>query len=150
MEVYRIVQERYADGLYASGRAARWNQPNQYVLYASASRALASLELIVNQARVGNDVPYRVLVIVIPANYPTISEDVLPDDWRKLSAYPTLQALGSLWYQARESLVLSVPSAVIPKEHNFLINTQHPDFRNLVSLKANEPYFWDERVGDIR
>jgi RES domain-containing protein len=72
----------------------------------------------------------------------------LPKNWRDTGGYPELQKLGSEWYHSNRSLVLKVPSAVIPKEYNFLINTNHPDFNNQekISLVRNEDYFWDERL----
>ena len=44
------------------------------------------------------------------------------------------------------SMVLKVPSAIVPKEYNFIINTKHPDFIDKVSLVRTEDYFWDERL----
>ncbi|MDB5155569.1 MAG: hypothetical protein JWR50_276 [Mucilaginibacter sp.] len=70
----------------------------------------------------------------------------LSKDWRSMNAYPKLQQLGSNWYLNKKSLVLQVPSAVIPNEHNFIINVNHPDFHKNVSLVRTEDYFWDERL----
>lgn len=72
--------------------------------------------------------------------------DELPDDWRAPAAYPELQNLGSNWYQKKETLLLKVPSAVIIREYNYLINTGHPDFVGKLSVVRNEDYFWDERL----
>lgn len=146
MEIYRIVHEKYADGLYASGRPGRWNEADQFVLYGSASRALATLELIVHQANIRGDASFKVLIIDIPDTYERIGEADLPSNWRRLSAYAELQSKGSTWYRGMKSPILSVPSAVIPKENNFLINTRHPDYQASVKLKDVEDYFWDERV----
>lgn len=63
-----------------------------------------------------------------------------------MNAYPDLQKIGSNWYQNKESLVLKVPSAVIPKEYNYVINTNHFEFATKVSLVRTEDYFWDERL----
>lgn len=57
-----------------------------------------------------------------------------------------MQTIGSDWYQARTSLILKVPSAVIPLEYNYIINTEHPDFSDKVSLVRIEDYFWDSRL----
>lgn len=78
--------------------------------------------------------------------YSNIFQADLPKEWRSLDAYPELQLLGSKWYQSNSSLVLKVPSAVIPNEYNFLINTNHPDFESKISLVRTEDYFWDERL----
>lgn len=146
MEVYRIVNEKYADGLFASGRAGRWNQTDEFIIYTSSSRALATLELLVHQANVKPAINYKVLVIEIPDNHSMIESKALPQNWHELAAYYHLQSIGSQWYSEKSSVVLSVPSAVIPQERNFLINTKHPDFSSKVKLKAVEEYFWDSRI----
>lgn len=69
----------------------------------------------------------------------------LPADWRTIAAYSSLQRIGSAWYQSLDSVVLKVPSAVIPHEYNYVINTEHPQFAKSVKHVGNEPYFWDER-----
>lgn len=146
MDVFRIVHERYANGLFASGRAGRWNETDQYIIYASSSRALATLELVVNRANIASAASYKVLVVSIPDTYTSISAADLPVDWRGLSAYSELQAIGSRWYSNVKSSVLSVPSAVIPQECNFLINARHPGFQTDIRLLTIEPYFWDVRL----
>lgn len=75
-----------------------------------------------------------------------IKSSELPLDWRTTDAYPELQELGSDWYHSKRSLVLKVPSAVIPQEHNLLINTDHPNFLTDVKLVWTEDYFWDDRL----
>ncbi len=45
-------------------------------------------------------------------------------------------------------MILRVPSAVIPQEYNYIINTRHPDFLTKVKLLRIEDYFWDERLMD--
>lgn len=71
----------------------------------------------------------------------------LPANWRSVNAYPDLQDIGSEWYQNNQSLVLVVPSVIIPLELNYIINTRHPDFNeDNVRLVRTEDYFWDERL----
>lgn len=70
----------------------------------------------------------------------------LPDNWRKFEAYSELQTLGSAWYSSRETLILKVPSAVIPYEHNYIINTEHGEFDANVKPVRTEDYFWDDRL----
>ncbi len=92
---------------------------------------------------------YKVMIISI-ADDDYLTKQIqlkdLPIDWRSLAAYSVLQNIGSDWYNSRESLVLKVPSAVIPLEYNYMINTEHPDFPSKVSLVRSEDYFWDSRL----
>jgi RES domain-containing protein len=54
--------------------------------------------------------------------------------------------IGSEWYKSKRSLILKVPSAVIPKEFNYVINTMHSVFEEKVKLVRNEDYFFDGRL----
>jgi len=149
MEIYRISREKYSDKLYASGSANRWNRDGEKVIYAGTSRSLATLELIVHRGVVKPAFNYKVLVISADDKDELIKQILkksLPKNWRKMSAYPDLQKIGSDWYRNKETLLLKVPSSIIPMEYNFLINTQHRDFNNCIKLVRTEDYFWDERL----
>lgn len=150
MEVFRISSAKYADDLTPSGRSARWNMNQQWVLYSASSRSLASLELVVNRASIRPTLKYKVMVMSLTDDesmYHTLTGKLLPKDWRSETAYPALQRQGSEWYRTNTSLVLRVPSAIVPFEYNYIINTRHPDFGpQTVSLVRTEPYFWDDRL----
>lgn len=148
MEVFRIVKAEFSHSLTTSGRANRWNRKGQNVLYASTSRALATLEQLVHLGSVRPDTDWRVMVISLPdqeAFHHSIYMRDLPQDWRQLSSYTHCQRLGADWADRRTSLILHLPSAVVPMERNVAINADHPDFLEQVKLVRTEPYFWDER-----
>jgi len=149
MEVYRISSELYSRTLSSSGSANRWNLKGQHVLYAGSSRSLSTLELIVHHGAVKPMLSYKVMVISI-ADDDYLTKQIklkdLPVHWRSLAAYSVLQTIGSDWYNACESLVLKIPSAVIPLEYNYMINTNHPEFPDKISLVRSEDYFWDSRL----
>jgi RES domain-containing protein len=149
MEVFKIAREIYAHELIASGRAHRWNLDEQFTIYTASSRSLASLELIVNTNIISPTVRYKVMVISIADKedlFTQVLQSKLPSSWRSMSAYPQLQQIASDWYQSKTSLILKVPSAVIPQEYNYVVNTNHPDFNDKTSLVRTEDYFWDERL----
>ncbi len=150
MEVFRISLEKYSSKLIASGAPARWNQDQQFVLYTGSSRSLSSLELVVHRSSILTNIIYRVMVISISDDrrlYNEIKESDLPENWRFVTAYSKLQSIGADWYNNRSSLILKVPSAIIPQESNYIINTAHEDFNNHnVLLIRNENFFWDERL----
>ncbi len=56
----------------------------------------------------------------------------LPDNWRTLGARDVLQAMGLEWIRSGQTAVLSIPSAVLPEERNYLLNPRHPDFVRIV------------------
>ena len=149
MEVFRISKEEYAASLTSSRAANRWNLKGQNVIYTGSSRSLSSLELVVHKGSVKPILVYKVMVISIAADdYLTrqILIKDLPANWRSFAAYSNLQSIGSQWYIEQQSLVLKVPSAIIPFEYNYMINTEHPDFNKKISLVRVEEYFWDSRL----
>jgi len=149
MKIFRILRAKYANSLTSSGRARRWNYNQQWVIYASSTRSLAALELVVHRASIIPSFDYKVMVISVPDNQQLITQikgNELPELWREEKSYPLLQRIGSEWYRSNASLLLQIPSAVIPKENNYIINTKHPDFNKNVTLLGQEDYFWDERL----
>jgi RES domain-containing protein len=56
-----------------------------------------------------------------------------------------LQALGADWIKRASSVVLAVPSAVIPAETNYLLNPVHPAFGK-IEIGAPEPFITDLRL----
>ncbi len=149
MLVYRICRARFATSLQASGCAGRWNSDSQWVLYASANRSLAALEQVANRSNIMLHEPYSILIIDVPDSElccTTIQPELLPSDWKHLSGYGALQEIGSRWYRTSETLLLRVPSVIIPQESNYLINTRHPDFHKQVKLIDIEPFGWDHQI----
>jgi len=149
MEIFRISNKKHSKKLTTSGSANRWNFDGQNVIYAGSSRSLSTLELIVHKNSVKPKVEYKVMIISfadIDHLIKQIMIDDLPTNWRKMAAYSVLQKIGSDWYENQESLVLKVPSAVIPHEYNYIINTEHAEFSEHVQLVRTEDYFWDTRL----
>lgn len=149
MEVFRINFEEYSHKLTSSGSANRWNKRGEYVIYTGWQRSLSTLELVVNRKSIVPALNYKVMVISLPDDENLIRQIYirdLPSSWRMMSAYPVLQDMGSTWYNSQDSPILKVPSAIIPWEFNYILNTRHPDFSNAVSLIRVEDYFWDNRL----
>ncbi|MGZ3885726.1 MAG: RES family NAD+ phosphorylase [Bacteroidia bacterium] len=150
MEVFRISRDLYARSLTASGKEARWNKDNQFVLYTGQSRSLSTLELVVHKNSVSPAFLYEIMVLSVTDDerfYTRLSSADLPANWKSMDAYPTLQDIGSDWYKTNRSLILQVPSVIISNECNYIINLHHPDYSpKTVRLIRNEPFFWDERL----
>ena len=149
MELFRISAEKYSGELSASGRPNRWNIRGSYVIYASASRSLATLELVVHRSSILPGIRYNVMVISVADDDRLVKQLVikeLPDEWRRLAGYSRLQEIGMKWYEEQQSLLLKVPSVLIPNEYNYVINTEHPDFKTNVRLIRQEEFFWDDRL----
>lgn len=149
MLVYNIRKEKFANALKASGYANRWNKSEEFIIYTGSSRALSTLELVVHRAGIPTDNSYKVMVIrldIEESDILEVKQEQLPSNWQSIEAYPQLQKLGSHWYHSKEFLILKVPSAIIPKEFNFLINTKHPTFETKVKIEIIEDYSFDKRL----
>jgi RES domain-containing protein len=147
MIVYRISSNRCAGKLQASGIAARWNFAKQKVLYTSESRALACLENVVHRSMSGLSGLFKTQVIEIPDHLKIeiIDEKNLPPRWSKPYKYSVCEEIGASWFVSGNSLVLKVPSVLIPQEHNYIIHTIHPDY-NLIRLLDVEEFNFDPRI----
>lgn len=149
VRVYNIRKSTYADSLRASGVANRWNKDDEFVIYTGGSISLSALELIAHLNTADFKQEFKLLTIdvdVDAATIPEIKPDSLPSNWKSVESYPELQKMGSNWYRSSSHLLLKVPSALIPQESNYLINTSHPDFAQKVSVYATKPFIWDERL----
>lgn len=148
MLLYNIRKAKFAGKLIASGCANRWNKQDEFVIYTGSSVALSTLELWVHGGGiVGED--FKLLTIeadIAADDIMKIVQESLPENWRNIRSYPALQSLGSNWYKSGQYLMLQVPSAIVPKEFNFLLNTRHPNFASKVRIKTVEDYIWDGRL----
>ncbi len=149
MIIYNIRKSRYADTLKASGVANRWNKNEEFVIYAGSSISLATIELIAHRSSIDIKSDYKVLFIkvdMIESDITEIKKEELPRNWTSIEAYPVLQEMGSHWYQSKGTLLLRVPSVLIPWEFNYLINLKHPDFSKKVSILSVEDFNWGDRL----
>jgi len=147
MLVYRITLAKYAQGLLASGRAARWNSNDHEMIYTSSSQSLVCLENVVHRSQIGISDHFRVLTIEIPESITIGSLDLtqLPEQWYAFENMKITQHLGDQWLKNVHSAVLRVPSSIIKSEFNYLLNPRHADFGLIKLLKA-EPFIFDERI----
>lgn len=148
MEVFKICREKYAHSLVSSGVPNRWNKKDEFVIYTGSSRSLSTLETVVHRSAINIFNPYKLLRISIKDRTPIkeIGIKDLPVNWMTIEAYIELQEIGSKWYNSFETLLLKVPSAIIPQESNYIINTKHPLFAANIVLQNVEDFSWDKRL----
>jgi RES domain-containing protein len=147
---WRIVKTRLAgsafDGEGARLHGGRWNSPGTRVVYTSESVSLALLEILVH-LRAATALPTYSLISVRldDAQVTALDRGRLPAAWRAFPAPAELARLGDAWAAAGGSLALEVPSAVVPRESNYLLNPGHPDFAAL-AIPPSEPFTLDLRL----
>jgi len=69
----------------------------------------------------------------------------LHTNWRKTPVPVPLQQPGTEWCQRATSLLLRVPSVIIPEEYDCLINPIHPYLSQLTMHKPR-PFTFDPRL----
>jgi len=117
------------------------------VVYCAATLSLAALELFVHLEASEAPADLVTLAAEIPSSVSIEELDsaVLPADWRAYPAPDALKELGTAWVRSGRTAVLSVPSVVIPRERNFLLNPSHPEFSQIL-LRNPEPFSFDPRM----
>lgn len=150
MIVFRLSLMHSADSIDGEGAriaGGRWNQKEVPLVYASESRALAALELLVHIsfAQVTAEHAFREFRLPTTATTETLSRAELPPNWRDASAIPTLAEIGTRWIESMKSLALRVPSVIVSHEANVLLNPRHADFR-LIEISKPEVFTFDKRL----
>jgi RES domain-containing protein len=147
---WRIVKRKFADHAFDGEGSrlygSRWTSPGLAVSFAAESLSLAVLEVLVH-------IPSRVVLadyVVFNVSFPDdaiedLDRSILPSAWRTSPAPPELQAIGDAWVRGGSSLILRVPSAIVPHEDNLLINPGHPRSRELV-IQGPDPLAVDPRL----
>jgi RES domain-containing protein len=147
--LWRIARRPYAlDRLGTGARdtGGRWNSPGTAVIYTSATITIAALERLVHVAGV---VPADLVVVRVelPDTYSSESPALadLPGDWNAIPPRPGSMGFGTRWARENRSLVLYVPSVVIPEDLNGVINPTHPEF-DRVNMTIKRAFHYDPRI----
>jgi RES domain-containing protein len=147
---WRLIKANHADAAFAGEGTkrwgGRWNSKGVRVVYTAESLPLATLEVI------GHALFYDALknFVCIPVDFsPRLSQSIfiedLPDNWQADPIPESVRKIGDRWVQNQESVLLQVPSAIIPFEYNYLINPSLPDFERLV-IHSPQKFYFDPRL----
>ena len=116
------------------------------MVYTAGTLSLAALEMLVQLS------DHKLLenYIYIEVEFSkdrvhAIPSEALPAQWNSMPASFSTKTIGDNWARSNISLVLEVPSVIIPVEMNHLFNPNHPEFR---SLKFHPPhsFAFDQRL----
>ena len=142
MIVYRIDRKRRArhtlSGIGAELYGGRWNYPGLRAVYCAGSRALAMLEMLVHidfrnqlpedRILVSIDIPSSVHIETWPAKQ-------LDKGWDEYVYSEHSQKVFGHFVAKNQSAVLTVPSAIVPEEPNYIINPLHRDFAKIQVMR---------------
>jgi RES domain-containing protein len=150
MRVFRLIRKKY--GIELTGKGAtlsgnRWNSKGTELVYCADSRALAMAEVAVHILLSILPKDYVMVEIEIPSNISivSLSSDELPLNWSNFPHVLDTQQIGDVFVSERKSCVLKVPSAVVPGDFNFLINSHHQDF-SAIKIVGQADFPFDSRL----
>lgn len=150
MIAFRIGHKNYISSLTASGANGRWASAGRPVIYCAENIPLAFMENMVRRQGVGFNSDYKIAFVNIPDDLliSAFSESNLDPDWRDPYNYSHCQPLGNKWFDDLRFPILKVPSAVMPECFNYVINTLHPDFKQIKIVEVTN-MVPDVRIEDI-
>lgn len=152
MLAWRIVRLAHAgnplSGAGAAQAGTRWTSVGVRAGYASTSRPLAVLEMLVHLPREYSPRDAALIPLDVPDHL--ISElPELPEGWNHFPYTEQGRRVGDRWIKNGASLAMLVPSAILPAERNILINPLHALFGQ-VRIGKPEPHAFDLRLFGLR
>lgn len=136
---YRLVKKKWARDAFTGDGArlygGRWNSRGYPCIYLAASESLAMLEVMVHLNSYAQLRHYQLFrVSFAEAALDVLDGKDLPDNWRDDAAPQETALLGNRWLERDPpGLALSVPSVIVPRELNYLVNPAHPDFSSITA-----------------
>ncbi len=148
--LYRVCRAKYANELSGEGArlgGGRWNHKGTSIIYTAESRSLAAFEALVHISHPDFLIGWKMVSIGVPETVipKSIYPSVLPKDWHKNPPPFALADIGTTWAVSAGSLLLRVPSAVVAREFNILINPRHPDIKPVEVVEV-EDFVYDDRL----
>jgi RES domain-containing protein len=136
MHIYRFGLKKFISDLSGQGAkiyGGRWNAVGNAMLYSSYSPSLAMLEFACNASGITKTIQTSLLTLKLDSKVKIeiITLNDLPANWQQVPSPDSLKVIGNNWLKSNKTLVLKVPSAIMPLESNLLINSLHKDFYKL-------------------
>lgn len=150
--IYRLTKARYQNAAFSGEGSARgdgrFHRRGARVVYAADVPAGALLEIIAHteaHSRLRHDYVLFEVRFDPDEHLLAVPPEALPSGWRVVPWPAETQEIGIFWYERQTSVVLEVPSALVPRQHNYLINVTHPQFEEL-QIRGPEPFEIDARL----
>lgn len=148
MVLYRLGSRKHArklDGVGAKLYPGRWNSLGVPLIYCGNNRALCAMEVLVHIDDAPDD--YTITTLLVPDTVAMLTPIVaqLPTAWKRKTYNAATRAYGDAFTNDGKHLVLCVPSAVVAKDMNYLLNPAHPDIMKVKVLKV-EAFKFDPRL----
>ena len=147
---WRIAKEKHARSAF-SGEGARifegrWNSAGVRMVYCSEHLSLAALEILVHTQPVTIRDKFRVFRVSWGGKMmATIDLKELPKGWNAQPPSSSSKNIGDEWVRSGRSVVLAVPSVIVPSERTFLLNPKQRDFGK-IKIKDTGSFYLDPRL----
>lgn len=145
MLLWRISRHLDLSGSGGLRAPGRWHDRGLPIVYLAESAAGALLETCVHTS--ANDIPPEYTLLAVKLDDQTSVEALdltaLPTGW--IEQLEATREIGSVWLRSRRSLLLRVPSALVPATSNVLLNPLHPQ-ASRVRIEATYKYPFDPRL----
>ena len=143
MILWRISDHADLSGVGGLRASGRWHRKGKPVVYLAENVAAAMLEVLVSLEYKPQNIPanYTLLEVAIEDDTAIQTLDManLPQNWVENRSYT--QQTGDRWLADNSALVLKVPSAIIPRTHNFIFNPGHPDASRIrIASETRHPF----------
>jgi RES domain-containing protein len=144
--LWRISNHLDLSGWGGRKYSSRWSSLGKRVVYMAESPAGAMLEILVHLRGREEELPRTFALLEIEAPEHLAARDILPladADWKEQAE--STQRIGDAWLASRETPLARVPSAIMPRTWNFLLNPEHPDAEQIKILSVIRERF-DNRL----
>jgi RES domain-containing protein len=144
--LWRISNYATLDGIGGLSISGRWHSKGHPVVYCTLSPSTALLETLVHMEIDAEDRPERFQVLKITGpdtlSRERIDANALPAGW--FADLLLTQSIGDRWLAERRSLLLEVPSVLVPETWNVIINPLHREM-SMLSIAALYEHPFDAR-----
>ncbi|MDA0911991.1 MAG: RES family NAD+ phosphorylase [Proteobacteria bacterium] len=148
---YRLVKSKFAQDAFTGDGAriygGRWNNKGSPCVYCASSESLAILEIFVHledYAILPNFTLFQIELPKSEINY--LKPELLPHSWQDQPAPPETADIGDQWLKHCESLILAVPSVIVPREYNYILNPLNKGFAKVVKKVKVLDFSFDTRL----
>jgi RES domain-containing protein len=140
--LWRISRHVDLSGVGGLRAAGRWHWAGRPIVYLSESPSAALLEICVHTA--ANDVPpdFTLLRIEGPERVIPTAKALAPE-WQ--TQLEITRDAGTEWLSGGKTVLLRVPSAIVPMTWNYLFNPLHRDARRF-RIVETLTYPFDGRI----
>ncbi len=135
------------DGEDAYRFGGRWNSRGTRLFYTAGNLSLAALEMLVHLGSGELLFSYSFAAVEFDESLvlPIEEFQTLPKNWSASPPPLEIQRIGDEWVSSETSMVLKVPTSIMPVEFNYLINIRHPEFSK-IKLSEPQDFTFDRRL----